>query len=78
MTYENSWPLADSITAAVDAMGLGVWDLRYDQPSGMFFLELTAHLSDDSIGEICSQLSISADYEGEGDHGSLFRLYPWM
>lgn len=74
MRYEDIWPLADAITAAVDAMGLAVWDLRYDKASSVFHLELTTHLPDDRIGEICSQMPINADYDGEGRHGSLFRL----
>lgn len=76
MRYEDSWPLADQITAAVDAMGLMVWNLSYDQPSGTFTLELADHLTDDQIEEISSQLPLSSDYLGEGVYGSLFRLYP--
>ena len=40
-----------------------------------FHLELTEHLDDAEISNICSQLPLSADYEGEGINGSVLSLY---
>ena len=40
-----------------------------------FHLELTEHLDDIEISNICSQLPLSADYEGEGINGSVLSLY---
>lgn len=76
MRYDDIWPLADQITAVVDAMGLMVWGLSYDQSSGIFTLELADRLTEGQIEEMSSQLPFSSDYLGEGSYGSLFRLYP--
>jgi len=70
--YTELWQLQDSITTAVNACGYGVWDLR--PSNGGFRLELSAHIGEMDISNLCCQLPLMADYEGEGRNGSLFRL----
>lgn len=69
MNYEDIWQIQDEITAAVNSLGFSLWDLHYDRPSFSFHLELNEHVPD-------SQMPLSTDYDGEGDHGSVFTLYP--
>ena len=37
-------------------------------------MELTEHLDKTEISNLCCQLPLSADYEGEGKNGSVLRL----
>lgn len=46
-----------------------------DLHCGVFKLETYTHLDDAAVNELCSQLPLVADYEGEGSHGSMFTLY---
>ena len=71
--YTELWQLQDSITTAVNACGYGVWDLR--PSNGGFRLKLSAHIGEMDISNLCCQLPLMADYEGEGRNGSLFSLY---
>ena len=71
--YTEIWQLQDAITTSVNACGYGIWDLHAND-SG-FLLELAEYLDDDAINLLCCQLSLVADYEGKGDHGSMFCLY---
>lgn len=73
--YDDVWRLQDEITAAVNALGYTVWELSYNQQSGTFRLELNEHVEDDQTSTICYQMPLTADYEGEGSHGSLYTLY---
>lgn len=74
MRFEHAWQIEDEITAAVNAVGKTVWDLHYDTYADVFRLELEEHLSEDIIDNLCAQMALQADYEGEGDHGSRFTL----
>ena len=38
-------------------------------------LELTVTLDDDTIGKLCCQFPITADYDGIGAKGSKFAFY---
>lgn len=71
--YTELWQLQDSITTAVNASGYGVWDLRPEE-SG-FHLELSTHMDEADISNLCCQLPLMADYDGEGNNGSVFSLY---
>ena len=71
--FTEIWQLQDTIMTAVNACGHVVWDLH--ATSWGFHLELTEHLDDTEISNICSQLPLSADYEGEGINGSVLSLY---
>lgn len=70
--YTEMWLIQDAITTTVNACGYGVWDLH--QTHLGFHLELTEHLTDDASAFIC-QLPLSADYAGEGAHGTIISLY---
>ena len=71
--FTEIWQLQDTIITAVNACGYGVWDLH--ATNWGFHLELTEHLDDAEICNICSQLPLSGDYEGEGINGSVLSLY---
>ena len=71
--FTEIWQLQDTIITAVNACGYGVWDLH--ATSWGFHLELTEHLDDAEICNICSQLPLSGDYKGEGTNGSVLSLY---
>ena len=75
MRYEDSWRLQDKITAAVNALGYFVWDLRYNREAETFRLELNEHLQEDQESNFCYQMPLTTDYNGEGTHGSLFTLF---
>lgn len=71
--YTEAWQLQDAVTTAVNACGYGIWNLQRN--CGAFKLETYTHLDDAAVNELCSQLPLVADYEGEGSHGSMFTLY---
>ena len=71
--FTEIWQFQDTIITAVNACGYGVWDLH--ATSWGFHLELTEHLDDAEICNICSQLPLSGDYEGEDINGSVLSLY---
>ena len=76
MNYEDIWQIQDEITAAVNSLSFSLWDLHYVRASFAFHMELNKHLPDEVLSSFCSQMPMSADYEGEGSHGSVFTLYP--
>nr|MBP7472793.1 hypothetical protein [Prevotella sp.] len=75
MRYENAWQVQDEITSVVNALGWSIWDLRYNRNADVFRLEIGKHLYDEEQERLVSQFPLSADYEGEGIHGSTFTLY---
>lgn len=62
----------ETITTAVNACGYGIWDLC--PANGGFRLELSTHIEEEDISNLCYQLPLMADYEGEGRNGSMFSL----
>ena len=40
-------------------------------------MELDRHLNEDELALITSQITTPADYDGEGETGTMFVLYPW-
>ena len=50
-------------------LGECIWNLSYSERRMAIELELTVTLDDDSIGNLCCQFPITADYE---------RLYPLL
>ena len=38
---------------------------------------VNACLGDDELALLSSQLTLPADYDGEGFNGSMFVIYPW-
>ena len=74
MNYEDIWQIQDEITASVNSLGFTLWDLHYDRSSFSFHIELNEHLPDEVLSSFSSQMPMSADYDGEGNHGSLFSV----
>jgi len=68
-----SWQMMDAITTVVEANGYSIWDLK--QTSDGFRLELNQKINDDDASLLCGQFPISADYDGDGNNGSIFSLY---
>ena len=71
--YADFWGLQDSITTVVEANGHVVWDIR--QIGTNIRLELNDHISEDVVMDLCRQLPLAADYDGNGEHGAVFTLY---
>ena len=71
--FQELWLHRDKITTMVDANGYSVWDMR--QSGQTIYVELCQHLNDDQQTALCCQFPFSADYDGEGSHGSIFSLY---
>ena len=57
-------------------LGDCVWDINYNLARHCVELELDRHLDDEKLERMTSQFTLTADYEGEGEHGSMFALYP--
>ncbi len=75
MRYEDAWMWQDQITSTVNALGYTIWDLKYDREADYFYLELNESLTDDNASDLCSQMSLFADYKGIGSNGSCFTIY---
>lgn len=67
------WQMKDSIMMVIEANHYSAWDIR--QTAYGFRVELNVTLSDDDASSLCGQFPLSADYEGEGSHGTIFSLY---
>lgn len=75
--YDSIWRMQDEVRAVVNAVvGENIWNLAYDPSRQVIELELTVHLEEDTVSDLCSQFSIPADYDGEGIHGTKFTIYP--
>ena len=71
--FDTIWRTQDEIRTAVNAvLGECIWNLSYDERRMAIELELTVTLDDDSIGDLCCQFPITADYDGVGVKGSKF------
>lgn len=71
--YMEAWQMQDAVTTVANANGYGVWDLH---PTGDgFVLELDRHISDEAAGNLCGQMPLTADYCGEGTHGTMLSLH---
>ena len=75
MNYEDVWQLQDEITASVNALGYNIWDLRFSRSSFDFHMQLNEKVEEEKLSVLLSHLPLTADYEGEGTHGSAFTLY---
>lgn len=71
--YTEAWQAMDAITTVVESNGYGIYDLRLTD--GGFRLELNSHIDDEAAGDLCGQFSLSADYGGEGTHGTVIEFY---
>jgi len=75
--FETIWRLQDEIRAVANAVvGESIWNLSYNDHRQVIELELTIHIEEEEISDLCSQFPIAADYDGEGTHGTMIVLYP--
>ena len=76
--FDAIWRFQDEVRTCVNAtLGDCIWNLNYNLARQCIELELERHLDDDEQAMLTSQLTIPADYDGEGVNGSMFVIYPW-
>ena len=74
--FDSIWHIQDEIRTVVDAaVGCGIWNLSYSERRGAIKLELTSHLDEDAVSDLCCQFPLPCDYDGEGARGSKFAFY---
>lgn len=74
--YDSIWRTQDKIRTVVNAvLGEFVWNLGYSQDRTAIELELSVHLEEDEVSNLCSQFPVAADYDGEGAEGSKFVFF---
>jgi hypothetical protein len=74
--YDSIWRMQDEIRTVVNAvLGERVFSLAYSQERMAIEMELSVHLEDDDISDLCSQFPVTADYDGEGTEGSQFVFF---
>ncbi len=74
--FDSIWRCQDEVRTEVEAcLGHCVWNLSYNPLRLCIELETDRHLSDDEVALLSSQLTAPADYDGEGEVGSLFVIY---
>ena len=75
--FDAIWRLQDEVMTCVNAtLGECIWNLNYNPARQCIELELERHLDDEELAMLSSQLTIPADYDGEGACGSMFVIYP--
>ena len=76
--FDAIWRYQDEVRTEVAAcLGDCIWSLSYNPVRQCIELELNRHLDDGQLEMLSSQLTIPADYDGEGASGSMFVIYPW-
>lgn len=74
--FDSIWRTQDEIRTVVNAvLGECIWNLSYDESRRAIVLELALSLDEDAISDLCSQFSITADYDGHGPRGTRFTFY---
>ena len=75
--FDAIWRFQDEVRTEVNAcLGDCVWDLSYNPVRQCIELELGRHLDEEELALLSSQLTLPADYDGEGTYGSMFVIYP--
>ena len=75
--FDAIWRFQDEVRTCVNAtLGECIWNLNYNPARQCIELELERHLDDEELAMLSSQLTIPADYDGEGACGSMFVIYP--
>ena len=65
--FDSIWRTQDEIRTVVNAvLGECIWNLAYDERRMAIVLELTVSLEEEAISDLCCQIPIPADYDGEG------------
>ena len=60
--FDSIWRTQDEIMTVVNAvLGECIWNLAYDERRGAIVLELSVTLEEDSISDLCCQVTIPAD-----------------
>ena len=74
--WDSIWRLQDEARAVVNAVvGEHIWNIGFSHERQAIEIELTVHLEEEKASDFCSQFSLTADYDGEGSHGTRFVLY---
>lgn len=74
--FDSIWHIQDEIRTIVNAvLGECIFYLAYSPDRKAIELELSVYLEEDTISDLCSQFSISADYDGEGTNGTKFVFF---
>ncbi len=75
--FDAIWRCQDQVRTEVEAcLGNCIWNFNYNPVRKCLELEVDRHLDDDEQDLLLSQLTIPVDYDGEGEYGSIFTLYP--
>lgn len=75
--FDTIWRLQDEVRTVVKAcLGDSIWNLNYNPVRRCIEMELERHLNDEELELLSSQLTLTADYDGEGTNGSMFVIYP--
>lgn len=75
--FDAIWRYQDEVRTVVEAsLGDCIWNLNYNSNRQCLELELNRHLDDEELSLLSSQLTLPADYDGEGTNGSMFVIYP--
>lgn len=71
--FDNIWRLQDEIKTVVNAvLGQCIWNLEYSRRRMAIELELSIHLDEETVSNLCSQFPMPCDYDGEGTRGTKF------
>ena len=74
--FDSIWRTQDEIRTVVNAvLGECIWNLSYNENRMGIELELTQYLEEETSDMLINQFSVSADYDGEGSHGTKFVFY---
>ena len=75
--FDAIWRCQDEVRTVVEAsLGDCIWNLNYNSNRQCLELEMNRHLDDEELSLLSSQLTLPADYDGEGTNGSMFVIYP--
>lgn len=71
--WDSIWRNQDEIRTVVNAvLGECIWNLGFSERRMAIELELTTHIDDDAISDLCCQFPLACDYDGEGARGTKF------